>query len=30
MEEKKAELIVKCGKSLMECVRKIESTSKQN
>ena len=29
-EEKKAELIVKCGKSLMECVRKIESTSKQN
>ncbi|MDM3448911.1 T6SS effector BTH_I2691 family protein [Citrobacter sp. Cb027] len=29
-EEKKTELIVKCGKSLMECVRKIESTSKQN
>ncbi|MBJ9538721.1 hypothetical protein I5513_16665 [Citrobacter braakii] len=27
-EQKKAELIVKCGESLMECVRKIESTSK--
>ena len=27
-EEKKAELIVKCGKSLTECLRKIESSSK--
>ncbi|MEB0787757.1 hypothetical protein LT989_17550 [Citrobacter portucalensis] len=27
-EEKKTELIVKCGKSLTECLRKIESSSK--